>query len=58
MPKHLSRRGLIGALCTTQTKAGPSGHGPFQAYAPAAANMIAKREVRAMSPVALNSRSH
>jgi quinol monooxygenase YgiN len=30
----------------------------FKAYARAASNMIAKREVRAMSPVALNSRSH
>jgi hypothetical protein len=30
----------------------------FKAYAAATANMIAKREVRAMSPVVLNSKSH
>jgi quinol monooxygenase YgiN len=30
----------------------------FKAYAATTANMVAKREVRAMSPVALNSKGH
>jgi hypothetical protein len=36
-----------------------SGHANhFKKYADATANMVAKRDVRAMSPIALNSKGH